>query len=362
VTPTKGDPYVVNEHHLLSLKKSGTERISNRRVTDCLELSPRWKGWRTGVNWDHQTTPAELPPYLLGTWLADGDNDRPCITTPDLEVVDYLNAYCADCGLILQEDVSEKSQANRYRIVAKIGQGGNHSNKLLDILRQFDLLHHKHIPSSYLINSRQKRLSLLAGLLDGDGYYDSGIFEIVSKYPELASDILFLARSLGFAAYSAEKEVNGSSYHRITISGDLEQIPNRVARKKAKPRRQIKDVLKTGIMVESIGEGEYFGFEVDGDHLFLLGDFTVTHNSHFAKALGNQVGWPCLSLNLGKVFGSLVGESEAKIRDALKVVDAMAPCVLFLDEVEKGLAGVGPRLCFAQSNISEPGSTSQTLR
>jgi SpoVK/Ycf46/Vps4 family AAA+-type ATPase len=66
-----------------------------------------------------------------------------------------------------------------------------------------------------------------------------------------------------------------------------------------------------------------------------------TGKSHFAKALGNQVGWPCLSLNLGKVFGSLVGESEAKIRDALKVVDAMAPCVLFLDEVEKGLAGVG---------------------
>ena len=66
-----------------------------------------------------------------------------------------------------------------------------------------------------------------------------------------------------------------------------------------------------------------------------------TGKSHFAKALGNQVGWPCLSLNLGKVFGSLVGESEAKMRDALKVVDAMAPCILFLDEIEKGLAGVG---------------------
>jgi len=42
-----------------------------------------------------------------------------------------------------------------------------------------------------------------------------------------------------------------------------------------------------------------------------------TGKSHFAKALGNQVGWPCLSLNLGKVFGSLVGESEAKMREAL---------------------------------------------
>jgi len=48
-----------------------------------------------------------------------------------------------------------------------------------------------------------------------------------------------------------------------------------------------------------------------------------------------------LSLDMGRVFGSLVGESEAKMREALKVVDAMAPCVLFIDEIEKGLAGVG---------------------
>jgi SpoVK/Ycf46/Vps4 family AAA+-type ATPase len=66
-----------------------------------------------------------------------------------------------------------------------------------------------------------------------------------------------------------------------------------------------------------------------------------TGKSHFAKALGNQVGWPCLSLDLGKVFGSLVGQSEAKMRETLKVVDAMAPCILFIDEIEKGLSGVG---------------------
>jgi hypothetical protein len=66
-----------------------------------------------------------------------------------------------------------------------------------------------------------------------------------------------------------------------------------------------------------------------------------TGKSHFAKALGNEVDWPVLSLDMGRVFGSLVGESEAKMREALKVVDAMAPCVLFIDEIEKGLAGVG---------------------
>jgi hypothetical protein len=41
-------------------------------------------------------------------------------------------------------------------------------------------------------------------------------------------------------------------------------------------------VLVTGIEVEPIGVGEYFGFEIDGDHLFMLGDFTVTHNTTLA--------------------------------------------------------------------------------
>ena len=79
-----------------------------------------------------------------------------------------------------------------------------------------------------------------------------------------------------------------------------------------------------------------------------------TGKSSFAKALGNEVGWPVLSLDLGRVFGSLVGESEAKMREALKVVDAMAPCVLFIDEIEKGLAGAG-------SGSSTDGGTTQRV-
>lgn len=64
-----------------------------------------------------------------------------------------------------------------------------------------------------------------------------------------------------------------------------------------------------------------------------------TGKSAFSKALGGEAGLPALALNVGAVFGSLVGESEKRIREALKVVEAMAPCVLFIDEIEKGLAG-----------------------
>ncbi|WP_246254652.1 AAA family ATPase [Alienimonas chondri] len=64
-----------------------------------------------------------------------------------------------------------------------------------------------------------------------------------------------------------------------------------------------------------------------------------TGKSAFAKALGSEVGRPTLSLDIGGLMGSLVGQSEENTRRALATVEAMAPCVLFIDEVEKALAG-----------------------
>jgi hypothetical protein len=66
-----------------------------------------------------------------------------------------------------------------------------------------------------------------------------------------------------------------------------------------------------------------------------------TGKSCFAKALGVEAGRPTLVLDLGALYGSLVGATEANVRQALRVADAMAPCVLYTDEVEKGLSGVG---------------------
>jgi len=62
--------------------------------------------------------------------------------------------------------------------------------------------------------------------------------------------------------------------------------------------------------------------------------------SQFAKSLGNETGRPTLTLDVGTLLGSLVGQSESNMRQALKIADAMAPCVLFCDEIEKALSGV----------------------
>lgn len=59
-----------------------------------------------------------------------------------------------------------------------------------------------------------------------------------------------------------------------------------------------------------------------------------------AKALANLWQKPLLKLDIGKLFGSLVGETESNTRKALEIAEAMAPCVLWIDEIEKGLAGL----------------------
>ena len=293
VTPTKGDPYVVNDAHILSLKRTPTHGddgcIVNMEVKDYLALGsgwkPRYKGWRTGVDWPEQELP--ISPYILGLWLGDGSSHKPNFYTMEPEIVEELRGYAKLNGLQVNEPRGGNSGlATEYALV----NGKNVNNPFLTALQELGIYQNKHIPHIYLANSRKNRLELLAGLLDTDGWYDkrNNGYEITQKNKELATQIAFLARSLGFAAYptACEKTCtnNGATgtYYRMHISGNVDEIPVRVVRKKATARKQVKDVTVTGIRVEPIGEGEYYGFTIDKDRLFLLGDFTVTHNTAVA--------------------------------------------------------------------------------
>ena len=74
--------------------------------------------------------------------------------------------------------------------------------------------------------------------------------------------------------------------------------------------------------------------------VLLLGP-SGTGKSQFCKALGNETGRPTLLLDIGSLMGSLVGQSEGNLRQALRIADAMSPAILFCDELEKALSGVG---------------------
>jgi hypothetical protein len=61
--------------------------------------------------------------------------------------------------------------------------------------------------------------------------------------------------------------------------------------------------------------------------------------SAFCKALGNETGRPTLILDIGSLMGGVVGATEQNTRNALRIVDAMAPCICMVDEIEKALSG-----------------------
>lgn len=309
VKPNRGDSYVVNDAHILSLimtggatkwncEKSDTYKqgkIHNISVVDYLSKSKTFKhcakGWRAAVNFPKRKEENFLiHPYFLGIWLGDGLSRGPAICTADKEVMDFVRSFAQFHGL----KINVQEQKNNASIVVHITSGkksGRPFNSVRSALSLLGLINNKHIPHEYLTASRGNRLELLAGLLDTDGSLSRGGFDFIQKNESIARDVAFLARSLGLAAYvSACKKTCGNNgkvgdYFRVSISGDCSIIPNRIPSKKAPKRLAKKNPLLVGISIDPIGRGEYFGFEIDGDRLFLLGDFTVTHNTVIASFL-----------------------------------------------------------------------------
>lgn len=289
IIPEKGESYIVNEDHVLTLEYVNPLtrprssyispliqwRESNKTIDislkEYLRRSAKWKkvhkGLRCGVDFGSVHIP--IDPYILGLWLSTGYYT--IFLVEDDSIKEYISAFSKkiQCDLIY-------NQGNEIYISAI-----NRNNPLLYFLEQYNLLNNKHIPDIYKYNDRNVRLSLLAGLLDsGRGTYNDkeGIYEFKAENDgksKLIEDVIWLARSLGFGCYKTDV------YNRCNIGGDkIREIPCMLS------NNQVKRVINTdnysqhvGITVKSLGKGEYNGFMLDGNHRFLLSDFTCTHNS-----------------------------------------------------------------------------------
>jgi SpoVK/Ycf46/Vps4 family AAA+-type ATPase len=86
----------------------------------------------------------------------------------------------------------------------------------------------------------------------------------------------------------------------------------------------------------------------------LIVGITGTGKSLTAKATAGSFGIPLLRLDMGRVFGGIVGQSEANLRSVIQTAEAIAPCVLWIDEIEKGFSG-------SKSSGSTDGGTSSRV-
>lgn len=195
--------------------------------------------------------------------------------------------------------------------------------------------------------------SELGGVLDGileslpppDSGGDS------HRNPDPALREAALAAAGGLTTLEAENAFALSLIETGTLSPPL------IAREKAQALKQggLLEVIETSESLESIGgltalkewllqrreaftrRARDYGLPVPKGMLVL--GVPGTGKSLTAKATASVFGVPLLKLDAGRLFGSLVGQSEANLRAAIQTAEAIAPCVLWIDELEKAFSG-----------------------
>lgn len=292
--------YGANLSHFLSLKYCASDnryglkkgQILDMTIKEYLTLPDRLKnvlmGFRTGVDFEEKET--TIPPYILGMWLGDGDNATTRLTTMDIELEKEWKDYASSIGMFVKEYDQENNKSKLFKITSGKSHGKSDRNTMMNHLKDYNLIQNKHIPDDFKINSRENRLQLLAGLLDTDGTRTDETFIITQKNNKLSEDIVYLAQSLGFKTTHKNYDRKAFSdsdrlynINSITIGGNTWEIPTRLERKQVHPVKKQKDWLNYGINVIPKGMGTFYGFTLEEEPHFVLGDFSVTHNTTAGK-------------------------------------------------------------------------------
>lgn len=191
------------------------------------------------------------------------------------------------------------------------------------------------IPDNYKYNTRSVHLQLLAGIIDTYGYYDykKGCFKVPLQ-KELVPDIVFIIRCLGMIPIASAK-------YLYIYGNEIASIPTRVRITIPSNMNTHTDITVLPVPLGYYDQGPeynyYYGFEIDGNHRFLLGDHTVTHNTRAINILAN------IYCNLGiletnnvikadrsSLIGKWCGHTAIKTKE---VLESAKGGVLILDEV-----------------------------
>lgn len=283
---TQGNKQTTLTTTTADLYKRGVRRTHNTRYNRSV--------WRIPLAQPLQfIAPSKLPldPYLFGLWLGDGDCSTGNFTTADPEL--------AQAWREKGWDIRKLTSKYRYGI-----------RGLLVRLRQMGVLNNKHIPSIYLMASKEDRISLLQGLLDTDGWrVGKGSAEFDNMNKRLAEDVAQLATQLGCRVTRTTKEakLHGKSCGTCYIVRFRASFcPFRLERKghgwklNTKLYRTILTITPTpSVPVKCIRVNS-------PDHLFLCGRNCVpTHNSLVALEI-------CSSLITGRpLWGELYPNARA---------------------------------------------------
>ena len=276
VTTRCGDSYIVNSAHILTFKvlkyiiykKNRTflswgDKSGNVLYKNFIDYE------ETKIFFDNLPDIIDLPisecieKNKCRSWQKHFQGIYTCLEFPEKTLEIYPYSFGSMITKTICQDV---------RMVKIMGQQ-QHMNTMIN----------KYIPHEYKTSSRFQRLELLAGIIDSSGCLtEQKSYEISQTSKQINDDIYFIAKSLGFHVCVREDSRGNVLLYRIYISGDIREIPVITSKKPIYTNKNCKN-LSSRIKIDAIGIGNYYGFEIDGNHRFVLGNFLVTHNTAVIK-------------------------------------------------------------------------------
>lgn len=285
------------------------------------------------VQWKEQPLP--IDPYILGLWLGDGMSDCHAFASNDDEIVKTWAIWLDKIGCEICHVKNIPPHENHSFYIRRRGSSTNktpsigdinHSSKTCigcttskhirsscdwtfekqnetivcngkninghnvvnlnpfkELFKLHKLYKNKHVPLNYIVNSQENRLKLLAGMIDTDGCLkrQGGVYSYhidqCEKRKHILESFRIIAGSLGFRAKIYK---NKNNMYTLSITGNtIYTIPVQLKRKQCVPENRVINNYTHSMEIKSIGTGQFCGWNIDKNERFLLGDFTITHNT-----------------------------------------------------------------------------------
>lgn len=261
------------------------------------------------IEFEHKDLPVD--PYVLGVLIGDGCLTKSAWTGKHNKLV--ISSNEAD----IIEEVAKRVQASKVTNEQHNYNKNVYSNTAAQIYSYIQSVglctysYNKFIPHEYLFSSIEQRKDLLAGLFDTDGCVDDGSFRFTTTSKRLRDDVLHLVRSLGYnVTWNKDKRTckytSGVCYDVVIQTSDeifhSEKHKSRYAeyltRKGKKFRRANCHNRIIKIEYDRMEEAQCLYIN-DRDHLYMIDDFIVTHNT-FASILASAE--PSLDPNYRAVY------------------------------------------------------------
>jgi phage terminase large subunit-like protein len=305
VTFSDGESIIADAEHLWQVDEykphkspsCETRILSTEMMKDHIKFKNGCYHYRIPVQKALEIEEKELliPPYMLGVWLADGNNYNASFTCNinDFDITEKLKR--------LGVELREWKSTNTGSVHLAFGNG-DRSQAARDVswqskMRKMKLFCNKHIPMEYLRASFEQRLELLKGLMDCDGYISkAGECEYVTVSERLAEDVAELIRGLGFKCSISEGRAKlygkdcGAKYRILFFSfrsDPVFSLQRKNERLKETPDKPTKNAFRSIVDIRKVKSVPVKCIEVDSpSRLYLAGKAMVpTHNSEIGAAI-----------------------------------------------------------------------------